>query len=215
VYLELTDLEPAGDRLVMAGNLHSAAVTLYSIVLSSEDAGRTWRESQERLRGAGLDHIQLLDFETGWISGQSLSPLAQDPFLLITSDGGRTWRRHNLFGEERVGSIQQFWFTAKNAGELVFDHGAGSDGDRYELYESPNAGETWSLKQTSNRPIQLKHGRAGGNGYRIRADGPSKSFHVERQNAAGGWTTAAAFAVSVGACRSVPQPAPPPPAPPQ
>ena len=58
-----------------------------------------------------LDRIQFLDSEKGWISGEELSPLPQNPFLLVTSDGGKTWKRRPIFNEEaesRFGAIQQF-----------------------------------------------------------------------------------------------------------
>lgn len=89
IYLELTSLATLGSKIITAGNLHSAAVTMSSVVLVSEDAGHTWTEAHERIRGTGLDHIQFLDADTAWISGASLFPLPQDPFLLLTTDGGK------------------------------------------------------------------------------------------------------------------------------
>lgn len=204
VYLELAGVEAAGSRVTAIGNIHSATVTLYSILLTSDDAGRTWREVHDRLRGAGLDHIQFLDFENGWISGQALSPLPQDPFLLITSDGGKSWRQRPLFSDSRVGSILQFWFTSKSSGSLIIDRGQGGEGSRYELYESPNAGETWMVRETSDKPLKLKRGPTGISAWRIRADGATKSFRVERQGQADRWTAAAAFAVPIGACAPAP-----------
>ena len=160
VYLELAAVEsgvpPGPGRIFAAGNIHSSAVTLYSVLLASEDAGHTWREAHERIRGASLDRIQFLDAELGWTSGQALSPLPQDPFLLLTSDGGKTWRQRVIFSESRVGSIQQFHFSAKDSGSLIIDRGPGSEGGRYELYESPDAGESWTIRETSDRPLQLK-----------------------------------------------------------
>jgi photosystem II stability/assembly factor-like uncharacterized protein len=115
---------PSGPgRIFAAGNIHSSAVTLYSVLLASEDAGHTWREAYERIRGASLDRIQFLDAELGWTSGQALSPLPQDPFLLLTSDGGKTWRQRVIFSESRVGSIQQFHFSARDSGSLIIDRG--------------------------------------------------------------------------------------------
>src|SRR6059058_1583320 len=45
IYLELTAVEGAGHRLLVAGNLHTSAVTVFSTLLASEDGGRTWREA--------------------------------------------------------------------------------------------------------------------------------------------------------------------------
>ena len=125
VYLELAAVESTGIRIFAAGNIHTANATLYTILLGTEDNGLTWREVHERVRGAGLDHLQFADVETGWTSGLSFAPLPQDPFLLQTTDGGKTWRSHAIFNETRFGSIQQFFFEDKKSGSLVIDHGAG------------------------------------------------------------------------------------------
>ena len=203
VYLELAAVEPVGNKIFAAGNIHSETVTLFSVILGSEDTGKTWREVHDRIRGAGLDHIQFNDFANGWISGEALSPLSQDPFLLITTDGGKSWKQRPLFSETRVGSIQQFSFSSKNDGRLVIDRGQGSGTERYELYESPDGGETWEIKQASNKPIVLKAGAAIPTEWRVRADGPTRSFRIEHRQS-DRWTTAASFALNLGSCKPAP-----------
>jgi hypothetical protein len=200
VYLELAGVESAGNQIFAAGNIHSSTVTLYSVLLASEDAGRTWREACERIRGASLDRIQFLDRETGWTSGQMLSPLTQDPFLLLTSDGGKTWRQRAIFSESRVGSIQQFYFSARDSGSLIIDRGQGSEGGRYELYESRDAGESWTIQEVSDKPLGLKRLPVASSELRVRADGPTQSFHIERRQGER-WSPVAAFAVKLGACK--------------
>src|SRR5262245_15988138 len=54
IYLELTNVHSSADNLFAAGNLHSASVTMYSVLLASADGGRSWREAHDRIRGAGL-----------------------------------------------------------------------------------------------------------------------------------------------------------------
>lgn len=203
IYLELTAVESSGSRIFAAGNIHSAAIIMYTVLLSSDDQGHTWREVADRVRGAGLDRIQFLDAETGWASGETLSPITQDPFLMITTDGGKTWRTRPVFEESResrYGSIQQFFFTAKDSGTLIVDRGAGSDGDRYELYESPNSGESWNIKETSTKPLKLKRTAAPSNEWRVRADARTQSFHLEHKQGAT-WTTVTAFAVKLAPCK--------------
>ena len=199
VYLEISAIESVGNRIFAAGNIHSAAVTLYSTLLASDDAGRTWREPHERIRGAGIDHIQFADPENGWASGQTLSPLLQDPFLLLTSDGGKTWRRQPVFNDTRMGSLQQFFFTGRSNGSLVFDAGPGSESGRYQLYESQDGGATWSIREESDKPPRLRR-TADSPDWRSRADGASGAFEIERR-AEGRWTPAAAFAVKIGGCK--------------
>jgi len=153
------------------------------------------------VRGAALDHIQFADVESGWISGMSSSPLPQDPFMLMTTDGGKTWRRHDIFSETRLGAIQQFFFEDKKSGSLVIDLGPGSAADRYELYESNDGGETWNVRETNVKPIRLKRAPAEPHpDWRLRADGPSKSFHLEHRQGQK-WTSLAAFKVDLGVCK--------------
>ena len=200
VYLEVDAVESAAGRIFAAGNIHSSAITLYAVLLSSDDGGHTWREAFAPIRGASLDRIQFLDAQIGWISGQVLSPLPQDPFLLVTSDGGKTWRQRAIFAESRVGSILQFHFSAKDSGSLIIDRGPGSEGGRYELWESPDAGENWTIRQTSEKPLRLKPSLAAPAGWRARADGSTQSFRLERRQEER-WVSVAAFAVKLGACQ--------------
>ncbi len=201
VYLELAAVESTGIRIFAAGNIHTSAATLYSILLGSDDNGATWREVHDRKRSSGLDHIQLAGSDTGWSSGLSLSPLPQDPFLLQTTDGGKSWREHAIFNEPRFGAIQQFYFEDKKSGALIVDHGPGSDGDRYELYETNDGGDTWNVKETNVKGIRLKvPATAPVSEWRIRADAPSKSFHLEHRQGQR-WNPIASFALNLAACK--------------
>jgi photosystem II stability/assembly factor-like uncharacterized protein len=201
VYLELAAASAAAaTRIFAAGNIHTEAATLHSVLLGSEDSGHTWREAHERIRGAGLDHIQFIDADTGFTTGLSLSPLPQDPFLLITHDGGKTWRQIMIFGESRIGSIQQVLFDDARSANLIIDRGLGSDGDRYELYGSQDGGDSWTIKQTSVKPLRLKSAPAANPDWRIRTDAATKSFHIEHRQGAR-WIIEAAFGVKLGVCK--------------
>jgi photosystem II stability/assembly factor-like uncharacterized protein len=198
LYLEIAAVEGVGGHIFAGGNIHSASVTLYSMLLASDDEGRTWREAHEGIRGAGLDGIQFVGPETGWVSGQTLSPLPQSPFFLLTTDGGRTWRRQSVFGEDRSGLVQDFYFADKKDGSLVFDRGAGADG-RYQLYASTDGGETWTIKQETDEPIRLRAPRESAR-WRARVDGPSESYRLERREGER-WIGVASFAVKAGSCK--------------
>jgi hypothetical protein len=201
VYLELSSVEAVGNRIFLAGNIHSASTTLYSMLLASDDAGKTWREPYERMRAAGLDHIQFIDFENGWVSGEVLSPLPRDPFLLITSDGGKAWRAEQIFAESAFGAIMQFRFISRKDGSMLIDRGQPGEGGRYALYETPNGGDTWMLREVNQKPIKLKYaGGSGNTDWRIRADAATKSYRIEH-HAGERWHGIAGFSVSIGACR--------------
>jgi hypothetical protein len=208
VYLELTAVGPLGSKIFLIGNLHTSSTTLASILLASDDAGKTWREPHERIRAAGLDQIQFLDYEYGWVGGQLLLAVPKDPFLLLTNDGGKTWRRRPVFGESRAGAIEQFWFSSRSNGLMWIDRTqSGEDGMRHELYETMTGGDSWMVRQVSDRPISVKRMQAGpGNpDWRLRPDAATKSYKVEKRQGEA-WQTVASFLIAVGECQVQEQP---------
>jgi hypothetical protein len=200
VFLELAGVEAVGARLFLTGNLHTASTTLFGILEVSEDGGQTWMEPAPRQRATALDQIQFLDFTHGWISGQHIEPLPRDPFMMLTDDGGKTWRNRPLFDDERVGSISQFWFDSRSTGELVFDRSQGTT-IRQELYETMTGGESWTVKEVSNRPLHLAKARPKESAaWRLRVDAPTKTYRVERRSESK-WDNVASFIVQVASCQ--------------
>jgi hypothetical protein len=204
VYLEFAALETLANRVFLTGNLHTRNATLFSILLMSDDGGRTWSEPHPRVRGAVLEQIQFIDLENGWIGGQTVQPTPRDPFLLITHDAGKTWRMRPIFDESnRTGAIEQFWFDSRTSGSLLVDRlQAGENGARHELYESMTGGESWSLRQASASPIKLARGRPEPTnpGWRIRPEAATNSYRIEKRDS-GQWRAVAAFAIQPGECR--------------
>jgi photosystem II stability/assembly factor-like uncharacterized protein len=197
VFLELQSVEASGPSVYVTGNLHTVNVTVAAVLLESDDGGKTWTEPAHRLRSAALEQIQFVDFQHGWAAGVMLEPLPKDPFLLITTDGGKTWRKLPLFEDTDYGSIQQFWFESPTSGELVLDRSQGGV-KRYELYQSNTAGASWEMRQKSDRPIALPKVKPADTGnWRIRADG--ESYRVERRTTQG-WETSTRFATRAGEC---------------
>jgi hypothetical protein len=211
VYLELVSIEPAATKVFVAGNFHSETATLWSLLLVSSDEGRSWSEAQARLRGVALDQVQFPDASTGYVAGRTAGALARDPFLLRTTDGGRSWKRLPLFEEGAVGLIENLHFESATHGTVAVDRGRPGAG-RYAILESSTAGDTWTMRQagaTQPRPVA----GAPASDWRISVDVASKSFRIERREG-NEWHIAAAFAVAAGACRPAPRPAAVEPAPP-
>ena len=203
VFLEIASVEALGNRVLLAGNIHGDSVTLYSLLLASDDNGLSWQETHERIRGAGLDRIEHLGSGTAWIGGQVLFPFTRDPFLLISMDGGKTWKQREVLSEEsesRFGSIQEFSFATRDRGTLILDRGAGGGSGRYALYESSNGGETWTVKQESRKPIVVRRPPAPAPEWRVRPDAGTKSFVVEHRVGTR-WSEVAAFLVGLDSCR--------------
>lgn len=199
VYLELANVEGAGNKLFLTGNLHTPNATLYSILLASDDAGKTWSEPVPRMRSSGLDQIQFFDFETGWISGANLQGAPRDPFLLITTDGGKTWRHRPIFEESRVASVERFWFESRENGTLLID--ARLDNNRHELYETRTGGESWAMRQSSAEAIRFPRGAdPSAAAWRLRPDAATHSNLIEKSTG-DRWHTVASFLVDAGACK--------------
>lgn len=215
VYLELDAIDAAGSALFIAGNLHADDATLSSILLASDDGGTTWREPTERIRGAGLDLVQFVDSETGWAGGESLGAIPRDPFLLLTRDGGKTWESRPVFGESRTGTIDFFHFDSKTHGHLWIGRPlSGEAGNRYEAYESEDGGQTWTLRESGDKPFPKGARPAPSGDYRLHADRATHAYRVERR-ALAGWRPVASFLVRAGECREpepppTPEPEPPP-----
>ena len=200
VFLELASVDTSGPRVFVSGNLHTTSVTLYGILLTSEDGGITWAEPNGRLHAAALDEIQFADFEHGWVSGVKLEPLPRDPFLLITTDGGKTWKPTPLLEETRYGSIQQFWFDSVKTGELILEGSKGA-GTVYERYTTSAGGASWNLKESGSKPLQLSKNRTQDSaGWRVRADAPSKTYRIERR-VNDKWEAVSSFPVEAGVCK--------------
>jgi hypothetical protein len=208
VYLELSSMESIGTRILLTGNLHTTAQTLQSILLMSEDSGKTWTEPIERARAGVLEHVQFFDFANGWVTGQTVQGLARDPFVLVTRDGGRTWRKVMLWNESKIGSIDALRFTSAEKGKLVVDRrGAGED-QRWELYESSSGGAAWNVLELSTRKFSLMQPGEAATGAgeerstRLRADAATKAYRVETRKGRE-WRTLAAFAIQLPACKPV------------
>jgi len=198
VYLELASIEGVGNKMFIPGNLHTSNATLASILLASEDAGGTWTEPHPRMRFSGLDQIQFVDFQNGWISGANLQGAPRDPFLLVTTDGGKTWRERPMFEESRVAAVEKFWFDTPEHGLLLID--ARLDNGKRELYETRTGGESWAMQQASASPIPFPHGGTSEPGWRLQPSAATHTFDVEKSEGSR-WQKVASFLVNVATCK--------------
>jgi hypothetical protein len=194
IYVELSYAEGQAKTILITGDFHAAAATTYSLLLRSEDEGRTWREPFARVRGAELDHIQMYDPQYAWISGQIVQPLALDPFFLLTSDGGKTWERVALFEEGTPGTILQFVFDSRDHGLALIDRGGGHT--RYEVYETQTGGHSWDLQEKSEELLKLKAPPASD--WRVHAE--NKLYRLQHKEE-GRWSPFASFAIPAAVCR--------------
>ncbi len=195
VYIELSNVDSVGAKIFVTGNIHTPMVTLYSILLASEDNGSTWTEPHPRIHTSGLDQIQFVDLQNGWISGANLQGAPRDPFLLITNDGGKTWRERPIFEETRVAAIERFSFDTPAKGTMLID--ARLDNGKHEVYETSTGGESWTI-QANSPAAQEKP--AGASAWRVRADAATHSYVIEKPDH-NRWQKVASFLVNIGSCK--------------
>jgi photosystem II stability/assembly factor-like uncharacterized protein len=199
VYIELANVEAVAGKIFVTGNLHTPTATLDSILLASEDGGSMWTEPHPRARSSGLDQIQFIDFQNGWISGANLQGAPRDPFLLITTDGGKTWRERPIFEETRVAAIERFWFDSPQHGILLID--ARLDNGDHELYETRTGGKSWVIQQNSAESARFpKEKQPGASAWRVRTDGATHSYVIEKSEH-NRWQKIASFLVNIASCK--------------
>jgi hypothetical protein len=196
VYIELENVEAVGGKIFVTGNLHTPMATLDSILLASEDSGSTWTEPHPRIHSTGLDQIQFVDFQNGWISGANLQGAPRDPFFLITTDGGKTWRERPIFEETRVAAIERFWFDSPEHGMLLID--ARLDNGKHELYETQTGGDSWAMEQTPAESVRFPKEKAPG--WRVRTDAATHSYVIEKSEN-NRWQKVASFLVNITTCQ--------------
>ncbi|HVW10459.1 MAG TPA: hypothetical protein VHC90_17850 [Bryobacteraceae bacterium] len=207
VYLELSSVSADGRKLIVTGDLHGPSATIASVLLQSEDDGVTWKEPAGRITGSALDLSQWLDARHGWAGGEVEQPLSRDPFFMVTSDGGATWRQKEVSEDGIPGELMRFWFDTPEHGELIVDAGRSAEGGRYQMYESKTGGETWTVVSKTSGVPQLR--RTPGlidPDYRIATDSPTKTYVVEKRNG-DDWSHVASFAIQVASCGAPPEPA--------
>jgi hypothetical protein len=193
VYIELANVEAVGGKIFVTGNLHTPMATLDSILLASEDSGSTWTEPHSRIHATGLDQIQFVDFQNGWISGANLQGAPRDPFFLITTDGGKTWRQQPIFEETRVSTIETFNFATPMEGAVYID--ATLDDGMHEVYETEDGGNTWTLQ-----PGASKGKPRTASGWKVRTDAATHSYVIEKSEN-NRWQKIASFLVNIATCK--------------
>jgi hypothetical protein len=206
IYLELNSVVANGNsngkKIVAAGDLHSSSATIGSVLLQSDDSGATWREPAVRIRGSALDQLQFFSPQTGWAAGETLYPLPRDPFFLVTTDGGASWRQRQVGEEDLPGAVQRFWFDSEKHGEVIVDAGKAASDGRYLSYDSETGGESWSLHGKSDQMPKLRRAPPPGEDpeWRTRPSKDGKALQIE-QRSGGEWTPVASFLIEVASCR--------------
>ena len=208
LFLELTAVEAAGEKVFVIGNMHTASATVSSILLGSDDGGTTWREPVERYSGAALESIRFANDGHGWAMGQQRElDSSSKPVLLATRNAGKRWQRYPISrDEEHTGIIVDFHFDSEDHGMLIIDREK-HDGDPFELYESMNGGRSWLIRQITERKPKLRNRPPvePESDWRVQEDVAAGDYKVE-QIRDGEWVARSRFAVQVGVCTEMERP---------
>ena len=197
---EIAGAVAGGDRIFAFGDLHRGPDTLQSLLFLSEDGGGTWTEAAPPIERAVLDAAQFVDAQNGWISGfEEVSPAQFQPFFLATSDGGERWRRWDVApgSEERFGTIVAFRFDSPKHGYAIVERTAAAD--RFELYETFNAGRAWSIRRLQPERPRIPGGRRVVRSEEWRVEPEGGAWRAERDSG-GEWALVARFAVQTLPC---------------
>lgn len=197
IFFEVSAVDSFGPNVFVAGDIHTATITLYGVLLSTDDNGASWSEAIPRRRATAFDQLQIIG-NNGWLSGHSVEPLSKDPFFLLTTDGGKSWRERPLFEESRFGSIAQFWFASPTEGQLIFDDSVGKE-IHQELHTTMTGGEGWDVKEKSTTTLHLQTPNRSANWIAAAASG-SPHYILER-NTVGRKEPFARFLIHIGDCK--------------
>jgi photosystem II stability/assembly factor-like uncharacterized protein len=197
MFFEVSAVDSFGSHIFVAGDIHTATTTLYGVLLSTDDGGASWTESIARLPSTAFEQFQIID-NSGWLSGQRVGPLPKDPFVMLTTDGGKSWSQRPLFEESRFGSIVHFWFDSPKSGELIFDDSVGTATNQ-ELYGTMTGGENWSIKQKSAKPLNLAAAHPNAS-WKVSAPPGSTTYLIDHI-VNGQKQTVARFLIHIGDCK--------------
>ena len=205
LFLDLTGAGNVGAKVFLIGNVHTAAATISTIPLSSEDGGQSWREPIPRYSGAGFELIQFADSTHGWIGGQEGDyDRSTAPLFLATTDGGSSWDRYPVSDDEDAsGAVLEFFFDTPEHGLLIVDLLI-SEGDPFELYETLNGGRYWIIRQIASQKPKLTNRSLADDpaNWRIEENNEDGLYEVQRREQ-GEWVLKSSFAVGVGSCLSM------------
>jgi hypothetical protein len=204
--LELVEVNNIGDRVLVIGNIHTPSATIASVLLRSEDSGKTWTEAFDRVDAASLEMIQI-EGDNGWVGGQQTTQdHASNPFLLVTGDAGMNWVRRPIWSgdEARHGAVLEIYFDEPQHGFVIIDRQT-TEGDTYEFYESMNGGLSWSIRQISGEMPTIRRRVVAAEPekvWRLNENKSTAAYEIEKL-VDGEWTKMAAFAGDLGACQTV------------
>lgn len=202
VSLELLGAIEAEGRLFVYGDVFAPTGTLSSIILTSEDGGGSWTEAHQSIAGAIFEIGQFADKTRGFIAGQREGEgAANRPFLLVTDDGGASWERRDIVsgGEQKPGAIVAMRFDSGGHGHLILER-IHAEVDRFEMYETFNAGRSWSVRAVSSERPAMPGARRIKPPETLRVIEDGEEYLLQGREEGEAWALFARFARDMGVC---------------
>lgn len=111
-------------------------------IITSTDLGKTWNSHEGDLKGCLPSRVEAADLYTAWVS---CSSDGNQPFVLKTENGGRTWTRQNTGPPlERESIILQGLCVVSP--EIVWATGGYNSGTRGLVFRTVDGGDTWESR---------------------------------------------------------------------
>ena len=134
------------DTIFLYGDLRTAAASIGTFILRSDDAGRSWTETMSPVEGSTVDGIVFSGRQSGWALVMWTIEGPGDVSLYRSRDGGKSWKkvseipkRHHwgwpngfTFSDDRNGTVGMFYGDA-----------AGPEIEGLWVLKTADGGRTW------------------------------------------------------------------------
>jgi len=112
----------------------------------TSDGGKSWQRVGPALENSTIATIFFLDTKTGWAAGAWTTESAGDPFVLRTTDGGKTWAQTMVPVEPRLTPLfvpTSLVFATRKIGILRMS-GCSAE-DEQSVWVTRNGGKSWAF----------------------------------------------------------------------
>lgn len=138
-------LQYAGERLFVFGSFKVADITARSVILTSANQGRTWRETAPTIPGS---EIMALSFPSDNVGFALVAWSTQGPgelFMLRSNDGGQSWEKLPEIPKNHYsGWPVAFSFEDKNKGTLVLQFIDDNPENLRSVLVTEDGAKTWT-----------------------------------------------------------------------
>jgi len=174
VYLSVSIYGFDKNLAFLLGSLKTPAVSIRSLLLRSEDGGRSWMEVMEPVTGSDVIRLFFLSKQTGWALLGETSEGPGQLYIYKTKDSGKSWKKVSRIPKRHyTGWPKGFGFIDERNGrmEMLYDGAAPTDG--FAVMSTSDGGITWQ----ETRSLSLDEYR---DNYEEESEEPSTDYVTAR-----------------------------------